>query len=178
MNIVLIGYRGTGKSVVGALAGAHLGMPCLSMDARIVEHAGLAIPEIVAQRGWPGFRDLESAVALEMSQLDHVIIDTGGGVIERPENMEALRANAVVIWLQASVQTIVSRIYGDTQRPSLTGGASFTDEVAEVLARRTPRYQAAAEYVIDTDHATPGEVAAQIEAIYRRCNPEAELHTE
>ena len=60
MNIVLIGYRGTGKSVVGKLVARRLGMQCVSMDARIVEKAGMSIPEIVETHDWPTFRDLES----------------------------------------------------------------------------------------------------------------------
>ena len=158
MNIVLIGYRGTGKSEVGRRVAARLGMTYVGMDARIVEAAGLSIPEIVAQSGWPAFRDLESAVARELAHGDNQVIDTGGGVIERPENIAALRVNATIIWLQASVATIVARICTDTQRPSLTG-KSFTEEVAEVLDRRTPLYRAAADRSIDTDSLTPEQVA-------------------
>lgn len=162
MKIVLIGYRGTGKSVVGALVASRLRMPVISMDARIVEKAGMSIPEIVEKHGWPAFRDMESAVAREVGALDNVIIDTGGGVIERPENIDALRDNACIIWLKASVDTIVSRIRGGANRPSLTGGRSFTDEVAEVLARRNPLYAAAAQHQIDTDSLTTRQVAERI----------------
>lgn len=168
MNIVLIGYRGTGKSAVGTLIAERLGMICVGMDARIVEKAGMSIPEIVAQRGWPGFRDLESEVAREYAAQDGLVIDAGGGVIERPENVDMLRANGVVFWLKASVPTIVSRIQGDTQRPSLTGGKSFVDEVAEVLERRTPLYQNAAHHAIDTDLLTPEEVADRIVELWKR----------
>jgi shikimate kinase len=91
-----------------------------------------------------------------------VVIDTGGGIVERPENIEALRANGIVIWLKASVDTIVSRIQGGTERPSLTGGKSFTEEVAEVLERRIPEYQSAAQYEIDTDLLTPEQVADRV----------------
>ncbi len=66
MNIVLIGYRGTGKSVVGKLVAENLRMKCISMDARIVERAGMSIPEIVEKQGWTVFRDMESEVAREL----------------------------------------------------------------------------------------------------------------
>lgn len=165
MNIVLIGYRGTGKSAVGALLAQRLGWPCLAMDALIVERTGKSIPEIVDAEGWPGFRDRESALARELAARDGIIIDCGGGIIERPENIEALRANGRIVWLRAAVPTIVSRIQGDTQRPSLTGGKSFTDEVAEVLERRTPLYAAAAHAAIDTDELTPEEIAERILAL-------------
>ena len=67
MNLVLIGYRGTGKSVVGALVAERLGLTCISMDARIVEKAGMSIPEYVEANGWPAFRDLETEVARELA---------------------------------------------------------------------------------------------------------------
>ena len=90
MNIVLIGYRGTGKSVVGALLAERLKMPCIAMDARIVEKAGMSIPQIVEKYGWSAFRDIETEVACELAQLNNTIIDAGGGVTERPENMVSI----------------------------------------------------------------------------------------
>ena len=162
MNIVLIGYRGTGKSVVGRILARRLGMHYTGMDAAIVGKAGMAIPDIVEKLGWPGFRDLETAQAREFAGLDNLIIDTGGGVIERPENIDALHKNAMIFWLKARVDTIVSRIHGDTQRPPLTSGKSFTDEVAEVLERRIPLYRNAAHHEIDTDELTPDQIVDRI----------------
>jgi len=162
MNIVLIGYRGAGKSQVGALLAERLHWPCVALDALIVERAGLLIPEIVAREGWSGFRDRESAVVREVAARDQVIIDTGGGVIERQENIAAFQATGQLIWLKASVDTIVHRIQDDTQRPSLTGNHTFTEEVAEVLARRNPRYRRAARDEIDTDGLTLAEVANRV----------------
>jgi len=166
MNIVLIGYRGTGKSVVGRLLSKRLGMQCISMDARIVEKAGMSIPEIVEKHDWSAFRDLESEVARELAGRDNLIIDTGGGVIERPENIAALQKNALIVWLKAPVGLIVSRIATGTERPSLTG-KSFTDEVAEVLERRTPKYQSAAQFEIDTAQLTPQQVTDKIIPIWK-----------
>ena len=168
MNIVLIGYRGTGKSAVGALVAERLQMRYVGMDQSIVDQAGMSIPEIVEKHGWPAFRDLESAAARELAGLDHTVIDTGGGIVERPENIEVLRASACIIWLKASVETIVSRIEGGTQRPSLTGGKTFTEEVAEVLGRRTPMYQRAAQHEIDTDQLTAEHVADRVVEIWTK----------
>jgi shikimate kinase len=162
MNIVLIGYRGTGKTVVGELLAERLGMTYMGMDAQIVKKAGMSIPEIVEKSGWPGFRDLESQVARELAGLDNLIIDTGGGVIERPENIETLQTNSRIFWLKASVDAIVSRIQEDTQRPALIAGKTFTQEVAEVLEQRTPKYKNSAHYEIDTDPLTPDQVAEKI----------------
>jgi shikimate kinase len=168
MNIVLIGYRGTGKSHVGRLVSEKLSFPYVSIDKAITLRAGLSIPEIVERYGWPGFRDRESLEVREMAVWDSIVIDTGGGVIERPENVEQLRGNGCIIWLKASVETIVSRIEGNDERPALTAGKTFTEEVSEVLERRTPLYRAAAMYEIDTDALEPEEIADMIITIFQK----------
>ena len=151
MNIVLVGYRGTGKSTVGRLLAARLGRDFVSTDAEIVKRAQRTIPEIVAQEGWEYFRDLESSICRELAGRDQLVIDTGGGAILRAQNVEALKKNSTVVWLTASVETIAKRIGGDRQRPSLTGTNSFVDEIQDVLRERTPKYQAAADHSIATD---------------------------
>lgn len=168
MNIALIGYRGTGKSVVGKLVSERLQMKCISVDARIVEEAGMSIPDIVKNHGWTKFRDMESEVTRELAKLDNIIIDTGGGVVERPENIDVLQANCRIIWLKASAGVIVSRIERGAERPSLTGEKSFTEEVAEVLERRSSKYRSAAQYEIDTEQLTPEQVADRIIKIWKK----------
>jgi len=168
MNLVLIGYRGTGKSVIAELLADKLKMKIFGMDAEIVKKAGLSIPEIVEKYGWPKFRDIETAIAGQAGQLDNVIVDTGGGVIERPENVKALRLNARIFWLKASVDTIVSRIETDSGRPALTAGKSFTEEVADILTQRTPKYRNAADYEIETDKKTPSQLVSEIIELWKK----------
>ena len=167
MNLVLIGYRGTGKSTVAKLLAAQLGMEVVSLDAEIVRQAGCSIAEIVAAHGWPHFRDLESEVTKRVAARDHIIIDAGGGVILRPENAEHLRRHGKLFWLRAAVPVIVARIEGGAERPPLTAGKSFTEEVEDVLRERTPLYAAAAHHCIDTDDHSPEEVAAEVTRLYR-----------
>jgi shikimate kinase len=152
MNIVLIGYRGAGKSTVGRLLASRLGRVLVSTDAEIVKRAQRPIPQIIAQEGWEYFRNLESDICRELADRDQLVIDTGGGAILRSENIEALKKNGTVFWLTASFETIVKRIGSDNQRPSLTGIKSFLDEIQDVLRERKPKYQAAADHVIATDH--------------------------
>jgi len=167
MNLVLIGYRGTGKSSVGHLLAQRLGWDLISTDAEIVKRAGLSIPEIVKESGWDHFRDLETEVCREVAARDRVVIDSGGGIILRQQNVDCFKAKGVLFWLTAEVPTIARRIGGDTQRPSLTGAKSFTDEIVEVLQARLPKYQAAADHVITTDRLAPGQVADAILAHVR-----------
>jgi shikimate kinase len=166
MNIVLIGYRGTGKSTVAEILGRRLSMRVVGMDDEIIGRAGKKIPEIVEESGWDHFRDMESKVAADLGAEDGLIIDAGGGVIVRSQNIDSLKKNGIVFWLVADKQTIVERIKGDTQRPSLSGSKSFVDEIAEILAERTPKYKAAADHTIDTARSTPDEAAAAIADIF------------
>jgi shikimate kinase len=166
MNLVLIGYRGTGKSTVGRQLAKRLGMRYVSMDKEITKRAKMSIPEIVAQFGWQKFRDMESELTSELTSQDGLIIDTGGGVIERQKNVAELRGNTQVFWLRASVNTITSRIHGDSSRPALVEGKTFVEEIAEVLERREPIYLAAAHHEIDTNDVSPGQIADNIIEIW------------
>ncbi len=132
------------------------------MDAELVQRAGMPIKDFVGRHGWPHFRDMEQALCEELPELDRHIIDCGGGVVEREANIQALRKAGPVFWLRAKPETIVSRISGDDQRPSLTGTQSFTDEVVEVLTRRTPLYTKLAHFQVHVDDATPAQIARQI----------------
>lgn len=162
MNIVLIGYRGTGKSAVARHLADRTGSIVFSIDAEIVRRIGCTIPKYVAQMGWDAFRDVESMIAAEVGARDGLIIDAGGGVVTRQGNVDALRANGRVFWLTADPATIVSRIQGDRNRPSLTGTKSFLEEVEEVLSLRLPLYAAAAHHEVATQDRTPRQVAEEI----------------
>jgi shikimate kinase len=162
MNVVLIGYRGTGKSTVGKLVAERLGRVLVSTDAEIVKSAVQSIPEIVEQHGWEYFRDLETKICQDLAGRDGVVIDTGGGAILRSQNVEGLKRTGKLFWLTAPVETIARRIGADTQRPSLTGTKSFLDEIQDMLRERTPKYQAAADYIIETDGKSATQVADEI----------------
>lgn len=171
MNIVLIGYRGTGKSAVGRALAAKLGRAVVSTDQEIVKRAGRTIPQIVADHGWEHFRDLESEVCKDLAGRNNLIIDTGGGAILRQKNVAALKQNGLLFWLTASVGTITTRIGSDTQRPSLTGTKSFVEEIQDVLSERTPSYQAAADHTLSTDGRSVNQL---VENILHVLNPLAE----
>lgn len=167
-NIVLIGYRGSGKSIVAAILAQKLNMSVFNMDAEIVRRAGKPVPEIVEDIGWDGFRNMETEVAIHAGKMENIIIDAGGGAILKDENVDALKKNGKTYWLTAGIETLASRIKDDTNRPSLSGGKSFVDEIAEVLKEREPKYRAAADHEIDTGHKSPEDVAGEIFEIFSK----------
>lgn len=162
MNVVLIGYRGTGKSTVAAHLTSLLHWPCISLDDEIQKRASKSIPEIVSGQGWDHFRNLESQVVADVADLDHRVIDAGGGVILREDNVRLLRRNGLLIWLTAPPSILIHRIKDDTQRPALKEGKTFLEEVEEVLREREPLYQAAAHHQIDTTNLPPEETSRRI----------------
>jgi shikimate kinase len=162
MNIVLIGYRGTGKSAVSRHLAEKTGAQTVSLDDEIVREAGMSIPELVARSGWDAFRDLEEKITRRFAAKDNLIIDCGGGVILRDANTSVLKANGRLIWLKASPAVIEHRISDSTQRPALVEGMTFLEEIEQVLAARTPLYDAAAEFSVNTDDLSPEEIAANI----------------
>jgi len=175
MNIVLTGYRGTGKSAVARLLANKLGWQTVSLDALIVEQEGRSIPEIVADRGWEEFRDVESAVLARVAGRDEIVLDTGGGAFRRPQNVQALRENGSLFWLKAFPATIDSRIRHDANRPALTSGKTFLEEIEDVLAERMPHYHASADFEIETDGKTLEAVAAEVLGYFTRIAQPAPL---
>jgi len=162
MNLVLIGYRGTGKTAVAEILSNDLNLELIGMDAELVSRFGETVPEFVEKNGWEAFRDEESRLARELGLRSGLLIDCGGGVVTRDENIQALHENGRVVWLKASVEKIAQRIQGDDQRPSLTGTKSFIDEIEEVLETRAPLYAKAADFEIDTDDKSIEEVSSMI----------------
>jgi shikimate kinase len=166
MNLVLIGYRGTGKSTVSRRVAQVLGMPQISLDAEIVKRSGQNIAELVSDRGWDYFRDLETEILVECAARPAVVLDCGGGVVEREANYAPLRQSGTVFWLTATPATVASRIGDSRDRPALTQGQTFLSEVEAVLARRTPLYARLAHVKIATDQVSPTQVADRILSLW------------
>ena len=158
MNIVLIGYRGAGKSTVGEIIARRLGWELKCLDALVIQQARMSIPALVEKFGWDRFRDLEAEALAAAVAGDRQVLDCGGGIILRPENREALKKSGKVVWLTAKVETIASRLADANDRPSLTG-ASFIDEIAAVLAERETLYREAADVIVATDGKSSERVA-------------------
>ena len=168
MNVALIGYRGSGKSSVAAPLAAGLGWTTVDADAELERAAGMSIREIFAAHGEPWFRALERETLLRLLQNDRQVVSAGGGAVLDANNRRDLRAAGPVVWLRASVDTLLRRIAEDrttaARRPNLTA-AGGRQEVEELLARREPLYRDCATHVVDTDGRSPDDIAAEILAL-------------
>jgi shikimate kinase len=163
MNIVLLGYRGTGKSTVAGLLSQMLKRELFDIDALIARSAGMSIPRIVEREGWPRFRELEAqAVRQAARDARDAVIDCGGGVVLNQDNVAVLRKTGRTAVLTASFETILRRIERDPNRPPLKAGMSFEEEQRQALAEREPLYRAAADLVCDTSRVASEKTAREI----------------
>lgn len=171
MNIILIGFRGTGKTVAGKLVAQELGWEFIDADDHLQKKAGKTIKEIFAQAGEKGFRDMEEEVVAELAGLDHKVIAAGGGAVLRQTNVNNMKKSGIIILLGADAQTIYQRLLSDprstTQRPSLTNKDSYS-EILHLLCSRRPYYERAADHRIDTTGLTPEAVAQEIISFYKQ----------
>ena len=165
MTIVLIGYRGCGKTSVGRLLAARLGRPFVDTDTLIEQDAGTTIREIFATQGEAGFRDIESRIIQEVAQADGQIVSLGGGAVLRDANIDCFPAGRVFVWLTASARVLWTRISADTStqatRPDLTTTGGLA-EVQKLLAIREPIYRRVADIEINTEDVTTEQVVERI----------------
>lgn len=161
MNIVLIGFRGTGKTTVGKKLAKKLKMKYVSTDKQIEKKTAMSIKKIVKKFGWKKFRAVESKVVEDISKKDNLIVDCGGGVILKKENVKNLKKNGVLILLTADVETIKKRIKKSRTRPPLKG-YNFLNEIKDVLTERRKKYKAAADHTINTSNLGIDEVTKKI----------------
>jgi len=165
MNIVLIGYRYSGKTTVGKILAHELGRDCLDTDALIEQRAGCSIDTLISIKGWGHFREIEKGVVQEISMRENLVIATGGGIVMDEENMKNLKENAWIVWLNGRPEVLKERMGNEQRsgkgRPSLTG-ADPLSEIEGVLRIRKPLYERAGDLTVDTSNLSIREVAALI----------------
>ena len=169
MNIVLLGYRGTGKSAISEILSQKLNRKLINIDELIAQSAGMPIPEIVEKCGWSKFREMESRIVQEISNGEKdSVVDCGGGVILDDQNVICLKRHGRTVLLKADLQAILERILNDSNRPPLKEGVSFEEEQKIILAEREPKYLAAADMICDTTRQEPMETALQIVKFFQK----------
>jgi shikimate kinase len=170
MNVVLIGYRCSGKTHVGQMLAKKMNRAFADTDLLIEERFGAAIEAMVSSRGWNDFREWERLVVAEISLQSPLVIATGGGVVLDPDNVRDLRHKGWLVWLRASVPVLRERMANDLRqgkvRPSLTDAAPL-DEMEAVLRQREPFYKHASDWAVDTDGVTVAGVTSLILEQYR-----------
>lgn len=157
-DLVLIGFRGCGKTTLGSDLAVSLGRPFLDLDRRIEQRSGLTILRWFAERGEPAFREVEAALLEEvLHETAGRVLAPGGGAVLKERSRQLLRARALVLYLRVDPRELISRLRPVAgERPALTA-LSFEDEILQLTRVRDPLYQQAAHEVLEIP---PGEEPA------------------
>jgi shikimate kinase len=161
VNIFLIGPMGSGKTAVGKQLSRLLGMQFYDSDAEIERITGVDIAFIFEKEGEAKFRERESEAIDGLSQLNGVILATGGGAVLAPQNREHLRARGRVVYLKTSIEQQLERTNQTRHRPLLQT-ADPEQRLRDLFAVRAPFYESIATIIVSTDHRRVPAVAAEI----------------
>jgi shikimate kinase len=165
MNLFLIGYRCSGKTTIGKSIAKTIGWSFVDSDIWVIKACGKSIQDIIDTEGWNAFRRLEHSTIKQICTHDSQVVATGGGVVLDADNVKAIKNSGMVVWLDASAETIRKRMVEDRNskhfRPALTDRGRI-EEIEDMLSQRNPYYMSASDFFIHTDDLPPGEITRRI----------------
>lgn len=166
-NIALIGFRATGKSLVGALLAQQLAWRFVDMDESLTSSFAMDIDRWVRSHGWQAFREAESRLLHDLAEQENLVVATGGGVVLEAQNRKLLKDSFWVFWLEASPETVYLRLVQDEKtaatRPPLTE-LPLREEIEHLLAERAPLYEAVSDLRLVTDAVSASQLSTNIRA--------------
>lgn len=169
-NIFLVGLMGAGKTTVGRALAKRLGMRFVDSDQEIEARTGATIPLIFEIEGEASFRRREAEVIRDLTQQQGVVLATGGGAVLNPESRNFLKTRGTVIYLRASVNSLLHRTVNDRNRPLLQT-ADPRKKIEELARQREPLYNEIAHFTVDTGspnvHSMVQAILTQLEARQR-----------
>ena len=160
-NIFLIGFMGVGKSTVSNALQNTFAMDVLEMDEMIAKKNNMSISEIFDLHGEAYFRNEETNLLKEVGNEKNKIVSCGGGVAMREVNVQEMRKSGKIILLTAKPETILERVKENHDRPLLENNKTV-EYVSELMEKRRPAYEAAADIVIATDGKSANEICEEI----------------
>jgi phosphoribosylglycinamide formyltransferase 1 len=147
-NIVLIGFRGAGKTTFGRALGELLHLPFADLDQEIEFFLGESIESFVARHGWQVFREVEQRVTHDFCRNFSGILATGGGTIENSKNLQNLSKTGTFVFLNPNFSSVRKYLLKDKTRPRLNPSISLSEEIDQMWAQRKGIYQASAQYEV------------------------------
>lgn len=163
MRVVIIGFMGSGKSVVGRKLAKELKMEYVDMDTKIEEIEKRSITDIFKEDGEVYFRNLETKLLKDLTTEDNIIISTGGGIVSKNENIDILKNEQNVILLDASVSTIKKNVSNEiNKRPLLKESKDVEQTIKTLLLGRIDKYNKAYNIKINVDNKNIDEVVSEI----------------
>lgn len=160
-NIFLIGFMGSGKSTIARLLAKETGKELIEMDETIEKEARCSINRIFEAHGEVYFRNLESELVARISNKGGAVVSCGGGAVLREENVVNMRKNGTIVYLSATPETIYKRVRNSTHRPLLNGNMNV-EYITQLMEKRLPIYEAAADEVVVVDDREKSQIVEKI----------------
>jgi len=157
-NIYLVGFMGSGKSTVGKILTEKLNMNFVDIDKLIEEKEGMKIKDIFEQKGESYFRELERKQIEAIVKQEGLVVSTGGGLGANLDNMNFMKKNGDVVWLDVSLNTVLDRLKNDQDRPLLK---QPTEKIKQLFEERKNVYRLA-NIRINADKKTPSQIVEEI----------------
>jgi shikimate kinase len=161
---------GAGKTTIGKQLAKALAVPFYDSDKAIEESTGVDIPTIFEFEGEEGFRERERKMIQKLTQIEGIVLATGGGAILREENRKLLKENGFIVYLQCSVDRILERTRRDTQRPLLQT-ENPKERLQKLFEQRQSLYLSCADFKIDTGVLKSKTVVSRILEEFKAANP-------
>lgn len=159
INIILVGFMGSGKTIVGKLLADDLNLKFVDLDGEIEKSSGLLIGEIFKNHGEEYFRELEKKEIQNLKNIRNSVISLGGGSFCTPENINLLKAIGITVYLKADYSTLIHRYTEEEiiKRPLLQQAEKVQD-----LLKKREIYYSQADLIIDTNNMNPAEINKKI----------------
>ena len=162
-SVALIGFMGTGKTVVGKELSQKMDRRFIETDDLIEQKAGKSIPEIFKQDGEIAFRELEIEVTKAVAGTKNAVIACGGGLVLNKINIDRLREECIIVYLTASAGVILRRTSRDGGRRPLLSVTNRLQQIRELSRFRQPYYRWAADMIVNTSRLGINTVVQRIE---------------
>ena len=164
-NLFLVGLPGAGKSTLGRQLARRLHKRFVDADTELEQRLGVSIPTIFEIEGEAGFRDREEVTIAELTNLEGIVLSTGGGAVLRPANRVRLKENGTVVYLHAEPVTLWARIRHSRNRPLLQT-ADPLSRLAELYAQRDALYRETADHVVESERGEVMRLARIFETVH------------
>jgi shikimate kinase len=159
MNIYFCGLIGSGKTAIGQLLAKKLGWPFFDLDREMDRELGRSFHDLVQEKGWLAFRELEYKICKRFSRMRQAVIALGGGTVRYEWNTDILRGTGVMILLESNLSTLAQRVR-KADRPRVNPGVSLEEDLERIWSSAAHLYRGCADivYQVDQGKSVPEEV--------------------
>ena len=153
---------GSGKTTVGRKLSNLLGFKFVDIDQALIERTGVTISHIFELEGEEGFRERESRLLKEVSEQSNVVVSTGGGIVTRKENLETMRKQGTIVFLDVPIRVLWHRLKDCQNRPLLQVNDP-RQKIEQLIVERTPLYLDAADIHLKVSSDSANRTAKRIQ---------------